>query len=88
MNTSAAQAEYIQGAAEGIGFTLVMPLGRVIFDHSWQGIPFDHLGIASAEALIIDVTTYTLISYELVRPGGKRSAQRLRMRRGSRIEAP
>jgi hypothetical protein len=33
MNASAAQAEYIQRAAEGIGFTLVVPLGRVIFDH-------------------------------------------------------
>ena len=33
MNASAAQAEYIQGAAEQIGFTLATPLDRVIFDH-------------------------------------------------------
>ena len=33
MNPSTAQAEYIQGAAERIRFTLVLPLGRVIFDH-------------------------------------------------------
>ena len=34
MNPSAAQAEYIQGAAERIRFTLVLPLGRVIDHHN------------------------------------------------------
>ena len=33
MNPSAAQVEYIQGAAERIGLTLVLLKGRVIFDH-------------------------------------------------------
>jgi len=31
MNPSAAQAEYIQSAAERIRFTLVLPLGLMIF---------------------------------------------------------
>jgi hypothetical protein len=33
MDASAAQAGYIQRAAEGIRFMLVLLLGRVIFDH-------------------------------------------------------
>jgi hypothetical protein len=33
MNTSATQAGYVQGAAKGIGFSLVLPLSRVIFDN-------------------------------------------------------
>jgi hypothetical protein len=34
MNASAAQAKYIQCAAERIGFPLVTLLGRVIFNHN------------------------------------------------------
>jgi hypothetical protein len=34
MNGSAAQAEYVQRAAEWIRFTFLTPLGGVIFDHN------------------------------------------------------
>jgi hypothetical protein len=45
MNARAAQAEHIQQAAERILFTLVTPLGYVIFDHNdgvhGQGVPLE-----------------------------------------------